>query len=112
MFTVGWKVGCRPLIGVDGTFLKGKARGILLTAVGIDADEAIYPIAFAVCSKENTHTWKWFFEWLKRSLELDNGQNITIMSDMQKVIWCYLLTCLMIMCVVWCYFLTVKKCRD
>ncbi|KAK4269207.1 hypothetical protein QN277_022395 [Acacia crassicarpa] len=28
---VGWKLGCRPFIGLDGTFLKGKARGILLT---------------------------------------------------------------------------------
>ncbi|KAK4265718.1 hypothetical protein QN277_026735 [Acacia crassicarpa] len=33
---VGWKAGCWPLIGVDGTFLKGKTRGILLTTVGVD----------------------------------------------------------------------------
>ncbi|KAK4280393.1 hypothetical protein QN277_012022 [Acacia crassicarpa] len=26
---VRWKVGCRPFIGLDDTFLKGKARGIL-----------------------------------------------------------------------------------
>ncbi|XP_028793439.1 uncharacterized protein LOC114749123 [Neltuma alba] len=50
---VGWKVRCRPLIGVDGTFLKGKARGILLTAVGLDANDSLYPLAFALVDKEN-----------------------------------------------------------
>ncbi|KAK4264572.1 hypothetical protein QN277_025731 [Acacia crassicarpa] len=80
----GWKAGCRPIIGVDGTFLKGKARGMLLTATGLDADDSLYPIAFAVTQKENTHNWKWFIEWIRRSLGLEDGNDVTIMSDMQK----------------------------
>lgn len=47
------RVGCRPLIGVDGTFLKSKAHGVLLTAVGRDADDGLYPIAFGLVDKEN-----------------------------------------------------------
>ncbi|KAK4259587.1 hypothetical protein QN277_005903 [Acacia crassicarpa] len=51
---VGWKVGCRPFISLDGTFLKGKARGILLTAVGIDANDSMFPIVFGLTEKETT----------------------------------------------------------
>ncbi|KAK8714245.1 hypothetical protein V6N13_149438 [Hibiscus sabdariffa] len=44
----GFKVGCRPIIGLDGCHLKGYYQGHLLAAMGIDADDSIYPIAFAV----------------------------------------------------------------
>ncbi|XP_010495337.1 PREDICTED: uncharacterized protein LOC104772416 [Camelina sativa] len=40
-----WKQSCRPLIGVDGCFLKEKIKGQLLVALGKDADNAIYPMA-------------------------------------------------------------------
>ena len=83
---VGWKAGCRPLICVDGTFLKGKARGLLLTAVGTDANDSIFPIAFALVEKENKHHWNWFMQCLQRSFQLENGEKITVMSDMQKVV--------------------------
>ncbi|KAK4254492.1 hypothetical protein QN277_009870 [Acacia crassicarpa] len=81
---VGWKLGCRPFIGLDGTFLKGRARGILLTAVGLDANDSMYPIAFGLTEKETNVNWTWFLESLKVSLELDEGGKVTIMSDMQK----------------------------
>ncbi|XP_028788217.1 uncharacterized protein LOC114744193 [Neltuma alba] len=81
---VGWKVGCRPLIGVDGTFLKGKARGILLTAVGLDANDSLYPLAFALVDKENGVNCSWFIQWLRISLDLHNGSKVTFMLDMQK----------------------------
>ena len=44
---------CRPQIGVDGCFLKSRMRGQLLVALGRDADNAIYPIAWAVVQVEN-----------------------------------------------------------
>lgn len=65
--------------------MKGYARGIMLTATGLDADDSLYPIAFGVIQKENSVNWTWFFEWLKTSLELESGGHVTIMSDMQKV---------------------------
>ena len=43
-----FKVGCRPLISIDGTWLKGVFGGELLTAVGIDANDCIFPIAWAI----------------------------------------------------------------
>ena len=56
----GWKAGCRPLIGLDGSFLKGIVKGQVLVAVGKDAMDQIYPIAWAVTDKKNRANWKWF----------------------------------------------------
>ncbi|KAK4281176.1 hypothetical protein QN277_012700 [Acacia crassicarpa] len=81
---VGWREGCRPLICVDGTFLKGRFRGILLTEVGVDGNDSLYPLAVALVEKENTHHWNWFLQWLQQSLHLGSGDNVTLMSDMQK----------------------------
>ncbi|KAK8713340.1 hypothetical protein V6N13_148561 [Hibiscus sabdariffa] len=44
----GFKAGCRPIIGLDGCHLKGYHGVHLLTVVGIDANDCIYPIAFAI----------------------------------------------------------------
>lgn len=49
----GFKAGCRPLFGLDGTFLKGPAGGILLTAVGVDPNNGYFPIAYAATEGEN-----------------------------------------------------------
>ncbi|XP_058726614.1 uncharacterized protein LOC131597973 [Vicia villosa] len=39
---------CRPLIGLDACFLKGEYGGQLMAAVGMDGNNQIYPIAYAV----------------------------------------------------------------
>ncbi|XP_020967557.1 uncharacterized protein LOC110266855 [Arachis ipaensis] len=44
----GFKAGCRPLIGLDGCFLKGFYGGQLLSAVGQDVNNHFYVIAYAV----------------------------------------------------------------
>lgn len=80
-----WSGGCRPLIGLDGCFLKGVCPGMLLTAVGKDGNDQVVPIAWAVVNKENKDNWRWFLCWLRQELELKDGTHITIMSDMQKV---------------------------
>lgn len=48
-----WKNGCRPVIGIDGCFLKGICNGVLLVAVGRDGNGQMYPIAWAVAESEN-----------------------------------------------------------
>ena len=60
----GFLAGCRQILSVDGCFLKGLYRGQLLTAVGIDANDCIYRVAWATVSKENKDNWKWFLEQL------------------------------------------------
>ncbi|GAV80327.1 hypothetical protein CFOL_v3_23788 [Cephalotus follicularis] len=34
----GWKTGCTPILGLDGCFLEGLPKGMLLTAVGREED--------------------------------------------------------------------------
>ncbi|MBA0765657.1 hypothetical protein Gotri_014817, partial [Gossypium trilobum] len=41
----GWKVGSRPLIGLDGCFLKGLFKSEFLTTVGRNANNQMFPIA-------------------------------------------------------------------
>ncbi|KAG8364578.1 hypothetical protein BUALT_Bualt18G0011900 [Buddleja alternifolia] len=69
---VGFKNGCRPLIGVDGCHLKGPHQGVLLTAVAIDPNNNIYPIAWTVIQKESGDTWDWFLTILKIDLYIEN----------------------------------------
>ncbi|KAH0782156.1 hypothetical protein KY290_001754 [Solanum tuberosum] len=47
---LGFKSGLRPLIGLDGTFLKGKAKGQVLCAVGQDNNNYFYPLAWVVAA--------------------------------------------------------------
>ena len=41
----GWKAGCKPIIGLDGCFLKTKFKGELLVSLGRDENEQNFPIA-------------------------------------------------------------------
>ncbi|XP_051222238.1 uncharacterized protein [Lolium perenne] len=52
---------CRPVMCVDGTFLTGRYRGQILTAIGVDGNNRIVPLAFACVERENTASWLWFF---------------------------------------------------
>ncbi|KAK8656647.1 hypothetical protein V6N13_098589 [Hibiscus sabdariffa] len=76
---------CKPIVNLDGCFLKGPFNGELLSAVGRDANDQIYPIAWAVVEWETRETWRWFLENLKIDLHLGDGAGFAIMSDMKKV---------------------------
>lgn len=79
-----WKETCRPLVGVDGCFLKSRMKGQLLVALGWDADNAIYPIAWAVVQVENKVNWLWFVKKIKVDLGLNEGDGYIMVSDRQK----------------------------
>ncbi|GJV73923.1 hypothetical protein Tco_1493918 [Tanacetum coccineum] len=53
----GWLEGCRRVIGLDGCFLKHTCRGELLTAMGRDANNQMYPIAWAVGLHDAVRDW-------------------------------------------------------
>ncbi|XP_072066900.1 uncharacterized protein [Arachis hypogaea] len=80
----GFKAGCRPLIGLDGCFLKGYFGGHLLSAVGQDANNSFFVIAFAVVEAENTDPWKWFLSILHDDLGPVAANGWNFMSDQQK----------------------------
>ncbi|RYQ90308.1 hypothetical protein Ahy_B09g096465 isoform A [Arachis hypogaea] len=84
----GFVGGCRPFIGLDGTFIRGYYGGQLLTAIGQDANNHIYPIAYAVVESENKDSWKWFLEILKEDVGDFQANGFNFMSDMQKLKMC------------------------
>ncbi|XP_020887942.1 uncharacterized protein LOC110230205 [Arabidopsis lyrata subsp. lyrata] len=59
-------------------------KGMMLTAVGRDPNNQIFPIAWAVVDCENNPNWEWFVGKLKRDLGLGLGENITLISDMHR----------------------------
>lgn len=75
---------CRPFIGLDGCWLKGLYGGQLLSAVGVDPNDCIFPIAYAVVETESTETWSWFLQLLASDLGIGNNKDWTFMSDRQK----------------------------
>lgn len=81
----GFLAGCRPLICLDGCHIKTKFGGQILTAVGIDPNDCIYPIAIVVVEVESKATWKWFLQTLKEDLGIVNTYPWTVMTDKQKV---------------------------
>nr|XP_017225113.1 PREDICTED: uncharacterized protein LOC108201329 [Daucus carota subsp. sativus] len=80
----GWKLGCRPVLGLDGCFLKTPCGGQLLSAVGRDGNNMMFPVAYAIVESESTDSWKWFIELLGEDLSLGDGHGYTIISDQQK----------------------------
>jgi hypothetical protein len=80
----GFLSGCRLLICFDGCHIKTRYKGVLLTAVGIDPSDCIYPIAITMCEVECTSSWEWFITTLRDDLGITNTSPWTIMSDKQK----------------------------
>ena len=77
-------VGCRKVVGLDGCFFKGALSGELLCAIGRDANNQMYPIAWAVVDKENNVNWDWFCDLLCRDIQVGDGRDWVFISDQQK----------------------------
>ncbi|XP_052622279.1 uncharacterized protein LOC111888944 [Lactuca sativa] len=81
---LGFKTGLRDFLGVDGTFLKGPYPGHVLTVVGLDSNNGIYHVTYAVVKAETTSSWTCFMKLLGEDLELGANSNFTFISDRQK----------------------------
>ncbi|GJT87824.1 mutator type transposase [Tanacetum coccineum] len=80
----GFKACMRHFLGFDGTFMKGPFPGQLLTAVGVDPNNGIYPLAYGIVETESRDSWTWFLQHLKEDLDLQDNSNFTFISDRQK----------------------------
>ncbi|GJX40869.1 splicing factor [Tanacetum coccineum] len=80
----GWIEGCRKIIGLDGWFLKHTCRGELLTTMGRDANNQMYPIAWAVVKVENKDNCLWFLGLLHDDLNLQHGCGLIVILDSHK----------------------------
>ncbi|XP_021985948.1 uncharacterized protein LOC110882173 [Helianthus annuus] len=66
----GFKECSRELLGLDGTFMKDPYPGQMLTSVGLDPNNGIYPLAYGIVYKDD--------------LDLPLNANFTFISDRQK----------------------------
>ncbi|KAG8368115.1 hypothetical protein BUALT_Bualt15G0011600 [Buddleja alternifolia] len=80
----GFLACCRPIIGLDGCFLKGMYKGQLLIAIGRDGNDNIFPIAIAYVEIEKEETWKWFLSLLLRDIGSADEKGWAFISDRQK----------------------------
>lgn len=64
----GFNNGCRPFIGIDGCYLKDRYKEVLLSAVALNGNMGVYPLAICICDVENISIWAWFLGNLKMFL--------------------------------------------
>ncbi|XP_054790840.1 uncharacterized protein LOC129296279 [Prosopis cineraria] len=55
----GFMEGARPILYIDGSFMSGPYKGTLLSACAYDADNEMFPVAYAVVSGETVEEWSW-----------------------------------------------------
>ncbi|KAH9611124.1 hypothetical protein KSS87_011978 [Heliosperma pusillum] len=70
---------CRPVLTIDGTHLYGKFKGTILTAMSIDANNQIFPVAFAIVESENNESWSWFMACIRLFVTKRSG--LCVISD-------------------------------
>ena len=80
---------CHPVLGLNRAHLKAKYLDILLATTGIDANGALFPLAYTVVDTENDDNWFWFNALLRKVIGKYAtgylvGQTLTFISDHQK----------------------------
>ena len=82
----GFLAGCPPFLFFDGCHLKGKYGGVLLSAVGTDANHGIFPVAWAVVESECKDSWGFFLDCLTQFIgPWDEERHWHFMADRCKV---------------------------
>ncbi|KAF9600937.1 hypothetical protein IFM89_014064 [Coptis chinensis] len=79
----GFVQGCRPVIGLDGCFLKGKYESYVLSVIGLDAMNGLFPLGIYICRGKDKCTWNDFLKNLKPHLN-KHPEKLTFISDRQK----------------------------
>ncbi|XP_023872225.1 uncharacterized protein LOC111984837 [Quercus suber] len=89
---VGFKK-CRPVISIDATHLYGKYKGKLMIAMATDANNKIYPLAFAVVESESIETWGWFLACIRthpgiQAIFRDTNRDVSLRPPMTEHRYC------------------------
>ncbi|XP_008221758.1 PREDICTED: uncharacterized protein LOC103321711 [Prunus mume] len=74
----------RLVVGLYACHIKGQHPGQLLSTVGVDPNNDMYPIAYAVAEAENYATWSWFLELFEVYLGIENNNGYVFITDRQK----------------------------
>jgi transposase-like protein len=74
----------RPFYALDGTHTRSRYNLTLLIAVGIDGEDRILPLAWALVPTENEVWWSWFCKNLVKAFERDLLPSYVVISDLDK----------------------------
>ncbi|XP_074337275.1 uncharacterized protein LOC141674470 [Apium graveolens] len=75
----GWQ-HAHPVISIDGTFLKGRYRGKLLVAMGVDSNNDHFPLCYGLVDEETYENWSWFLQRIRRHV-CRQKTGVCIISD-------------------------------
>ncbi|XP_074359579.1 uncharacterized protein LOC141698872 [Apium graveolens] len=75
----GWQ-HARPVISIDGTFLKGRYRGKLLIVMAVDSNNLPFPLCYGLVDEETYENWSWFLQRLRRHV-CRQRTSVCIISD-------------------------------
>lgn len=81
---IGFLNACRPVIGLDACHLKGVMGGQLMSAIGRDANNQMFPIAIALMESECKDSWGWFLDTLSDAIGSPLEKGWIFLSDRQK----------------------------
>ncbi|GMN58920.1 hypothetical protein TIFTF001_028031 [Ficus carica] len=70
------------VVVADFTPITMRFGGILLTTCGHDTDGSIFSLAFGIVLSESNELWKWFFEKLRDSIDMQ--EPLAIVTDRYK----------------------------
>ncbi|KAF6176345.1 hypothetical protein GIB67_011134 [Kingdonia uniflora] len=79
----GFVKGCRPILGLDGCFLKGKYGGVCLFVLSLDGNNGLFPIRVYMCRTECKESCLDFLTKIEPYLSAHPGK-LTFISDRQK----------------------------
>ncbi|XP_075100673.1 uncharacterized protein LOC142176577 [Nicotiana tabacum] len=72
----GWE-HCKPIMIIDGSFLKAAYKGTILTSCTHDGTIGkILPLSYAIVDLENNKSWEWFFVQIKCTFGVREGMCI------------------------------------
>ncbi|XP_042032911.1 uncharacterized protein LOC121779628 [Salvia splendens] len=74
---------CQPVLTIDGTHLRGRFKGKLLVACGVDANKRCLPVAYAVVDEETGDSWEWFLDHVRIHV-VKYEREVCIISDRHK----------------------------
>ena len=75
----------RKVVIVDGSHLRGKYAGCILSACTQDGNYQVYPLAIAIVDGENDKAWEWFLENLLEVVP--QSEDLVFVSDCHSSIY-------------------------
>lgn len=69
------------MVSIDNTFLNGKYRGVLLMDKGIESEDHLVPLGFALSQNKNDQSWSWLIYLVRHMLSILVDGSMLYLTD-------------------------------